>query len=227
MAMPVRVILAVMFFNVLLTLHNVWPTPWIRLAPELSVELFVILLAIAVTMEIRNRFGWKSTIFVTFVFVVLSIGRYADVTAPALFGRPINLYWDIRHVPNVVSMMIEVTPFWRLLLGGVIADVFITVFLFAIGYATKTVISGFQDKRLRRGTGAVSLAMIGIYAIGMSSDDIHTEGWFSLPVTPVYARQVEFLVETQTRKREDSPKPLAKSDMARIKGRDVFLIFFE
>ena len=227
MAMPVRVILAVMFFNVLLTLHNVWPTPWIRLAPELSVELFVILLAIAVTMEIRNRFGWKSTIFVTFVFVVLSIGRYADVTAPALFGRPINLYWDIRHVPNVVSMMIEVTPFWRLLLGGVIADVFITVFLFAIGYATKTVISGFQDKRLRRGTGAVSLAMIGIYAIGMSSDDIHTEGWFSLPVTPVYARQVEFLVEALTRKREDSPKPLAKSDMARIKGRDVFLIFFE
>jgi hypothetical protein len=225
--MPVRVILAVAFFNTLLSLHNIWPTPWIRLAPELSVELFAILLIAAVTLEINQKFARILVGCLTTAFVVLAIGRYADVTAPALFGRPINLYWDARHVPNVALMLIEVTPFWRIFLGVTAALAFIGGFLFAIRYAVKTIILGFYDSRLRRTAGAASFLILALFGLGMSSDDIHTEGWFALPVAPVYAHQADFVVEAQTRKRDDAPKPLAKSDMARIKGRDVFLIFFE
>ena len=45
---------------------------------------------------------------------VLTIGRYADVTAPALYGRPMNLYWDARHLPNVGAMLAEVATPWML-----------------------------------------------------------------------------------------------------------------
>jgi hypothetical protein len=225
--MPVRVILAVAFFNVLLSLHNIWPTPWIRLAPELSVELFAILLAAAIALEINQKFARALVVCLTVVFVVLAIGRYADVTAPSLFGRPINLYWDARHVPNVALMLIEVTPLWRILLGAAAALLFVSAILYSIRYAVKIIIHGFANIRLRRATGVASILMLALYGLGVSSDDIHTEGWFALPVAPVYAHQVDFVVEAQTRKRDDAPKLLARSDMARIKGRDVFLIFFE
>ena len=44
------------------------------------------------------------------VWVALVIGRYLDVMAPALYGRPINLYWDARHLGAVASMMTDSIP---------------------------------------------------------------------------------------------------------------------
>ena len=32
---------------------------------------------------------------------LLVVGRYVDVTARSLYGRDINLYWDLRFVPDV------------------------------------------------------------------------------------------------------------------------------
>ena len=42
-----RLVASVAFLNALLTLHNIWPTPWVKVVPELSVELFAALLAMA------------------------------------------------------------------------------------------------------------------------------------------------------------------------------------
>ncbi len=93
---------AVVFLDVAVTFSNIWPTPAIRWQGELSVELasFILLLVIATRWlgpPSRAALGWLSVLW-----VLLVIGRYVDVTAPALYGRDINLYWDLRYVPDVV-----------------------------------------------------------------------------------------------------------------------------
>ena len=42
---------------------------------------------------------------VAIVWLILAIGRYVDVTAPALWGRSINFYWDFQFVPDVAAML--------------------------------------------------------------------------------------------------------------------------
>ncbi len=54
-------------------------------------------------------------------WVVLVLGHYADVTTPALYGRDINLYWDVRYMPDVAAMIARAAPLW--LIVGVVAAV--------------------------------------------------------------------------------------------------------
>ena len=101
-----------MLLDVAVTFGNIWPTPAIRWQGELSVELasFLLLLVIArrwLGPPSRAALGWLSVLW-----VLLVIGRYVDVTAPALYGREINLYWDLRYVPDVVSMLVRAAPLW-------------------------------------------------------------------------------------------------------------------
>ena len=47
--------------------------------------------------------------------MLFTLARYAEVTAPALYGRGVNLYWDARHVGGVVGMLVQVAPPWQVL----------------------------------------------------------------------------------------------------------------
>ena len=87
------------------------------LAGELSVELaaFVLLLLIASAL-VRCRRRAPRSRWLSVLWVLLVIGQYADVTAPALYGRDINLYWDLRYMPDVASMLVRVAPLWLVVL---------------------------------------------------------------------------------------------------------------
>ena len=97
---------------------------------EISVEVAALVLGLAVYAEIAARRGFappgdaRRSGSPALMFV-LTIGRYADVTAPALYGRPVNLYWDARHLPNVGAMLAEVAKPWMLVafLAGLVAFV--------------------------------------------------------------------------------------------------------
>ena len=55
------------------------------------------------------------------IWTVLVIGRYAEVTAPALYGREVNLYWDLQHVSGVAAMLATAAGRWLVI--GVLAGV--------------------------------------------------------------------------------------------------------
>ena len=55
------------------------------------------------------------------MWVFLVLGRYAEVTAPALYGRPVNLYWDSRHVSAVAAMLARAASTWWLVLALIVA----------------------------------------------------------------------------------------------------------
>src|ERR1700722_6335260 len=103
---------ALLLLDASITFSNIWPTPAVRWGGQLSVELSVCLLAMAVA---SRRFGPPSRAAVrglAALWLRLVIGRYADVAAPALYGREINLYWDARHVSAVSAMLARAASSW-------------------------------------------------------------------------------------------------------------------
>ena len=100
--------LAMLLLNVSLTFHNIWPTPAITWRGEISVELGAYLCLAALVGAARRRkppFSRRMLRILAVVWLLFVLGRYADVTATALFGRDINLYWDLRFIPDVVSLL--------------------------------------------------------------------------------------------------------------------------
>src|SRR5215213_6865259 len=90
---------ALIVLNVSLAFGNIWPTPAIQWRGDLSVELALVVLGLALAAER----GWIPSRRA--IGVVLMIGRYADVTVQSLFGRELNLYWDARNFSAVGGML--------------------------------------------------------------------------------------------------------------------------
>ena len=62
------------------------------------------------------------------LWVALIVGRYVDVTVRSLYGRDINLYWDLRFVPDVGAMFAFVANPWMaaaVVLGVVLIPVLV------------------------------------------------------------------------------------------------------
>ena len=158
--------------------------------------------------------------------LLLIAGRYGDITAPALFGRRIDLYWDLRHAPSVAAMFVEAAPWWRI--AGLVTGiaVLIAALFLAVRYALGTVLNGLAFPALRRGAGLLAAATLVLYAAGLGGVRTGAQSWFALPVTPVYARQAAFLVRA-AQAQNLAVTPMTRSDLGAVGGADVFTIFFE
>ena len=107
--------LALTLLSASLTFGNIWPTPAIRWAWQLSVEWAALLMLLATLGPRAARgSGWLRALSV--LWIALVIGHYADVTAPALYGREVNLYWDLQHVAGVAAMLAKAAPVWGVVL---------------------------------------------------------------------------------------------------------------
>src|SRR3954467_10817227 len=86
----VALVAAVLMLDVSLTFHNVWPTPAISWRGEISIELAAyMLICVAIALAGRQRTRAISSVtlrVITAAWILLVLGRYADVTATALFG---------------------------------------------------------------------------------------------------------------------------------------------
>ena len=89
---------ALFILNFSLTFHNVWPTLWITTRHELSVEIAVLALVLALYTEAVRVPSRGMMTGLASLLVLFCIGRYVEVTAPALYGRPVNLYREYRSV---------------------------------------------------------------------------------------------------------------------------------
>src|SRR5262249_29143700 len=116
----------------------------------LSVELALVIL---VMVAAERRFGPPSRAVLRvlgFAWIFLALGHYGYMTAPALFGRDINLYWDLRFVPAVAGLLVMAGPF-RVVLPVGAAIVAIVIALYAVvRWALGRVADGVCDSRARR-----------------------------------------------------------------------------
>ena len=111
---------ALTLLNVSLAFVNIWPTLAIRSRMLLSVEAALLVCGVAAARGITRRpLSVRSRRLLTSVWVVLVLGRYIDVTARSLYGRSVNLFWDLKLLPDVGAMFAVVAN--PLVLGAVVA----------------------------------------------------------------------------------------------------------
>src|SRR5262245_10319347 len=105
-------LVALLFLNGALSFRDWWPTPGVlpdaRLAPEF-VGLWVLLMVVVAARGVVSRAVLR---LLAAIYFVLVIARYADVTAQSLFGRELNLYWDIPQVPRFLWVSLREQPWW-------------------------------------------------------------------------------------------------------------------
>jgi hypothetical protein len=219
---------ALLVLNAALTFGNVWPTLRVLPRAELSVEIALLALALVAWTSLGRALGATARAALTMLVLAWLLGRYAEVTAPALYGRPVNLYWDSQHLPKVAAMLAEVGPWW---LVGVLVVALIALLgalVTAIALCIGVVSQALRVPAARAAVGALAGVIVALYGLG------HWLDWpvrhkYALPVAATYWQQARFVIAAFTADPDrDLPGlPLPRSDLERLEGDDVLLIFLE
>jgi len=221
--------LAVSLFllNASVTFENVWPTLNIRWGSSLSPELALGVLLLAVAYRWA---GWLSRRVLPGFWVVLVAGHYLDVTAPGLYGREFNLYWDSQHLGNVAAMLGRAAPWWLI---ATVAGAGLLGIGVAYGLARLTIgqiAASMAHTRSRLVLGAVAGSVSVLWVAQQLLVGFPTMASFEDPVTPAYARQARYVLATfgpGSAAPALGPSPDLDASLEGLGGADVFIIFVE
>jgi hypothetical protein len=223
----VILIIAVVVLNASLAFENVWPTPAITWRGDLSIELCLALIAAVLLTPGLQRFSPAALRSAAIVWALLILGRYGQVTAPALYGRDVNLYWDLRFVPDVVSMAVRVAPWW--LIAATVVG--IALALWGLYAAVRLALGTVADGLLRRSGRVVLLATavagLAWFVAQDASSAVPPYPQFAAAVMPAWGRQASFALQAMRGGKAALDYPAIESSFERIKGADVLLIFVE
>jgi len=231
-------LLALVFLNFMLSFRNWWPTPGIlpdaRLAPGF-VWLWVLLLLVVAW---RGALPRRAAGLLAAVYLLLVLLRYADVTVPALFGRALNLYWDVPQIPRFIWVALKGGAWWQ-------TGVALTV-LALLGWglhrllrtsiavvAHEAVPYALRARWTWLATAAALVLVLANYA-GVRA----TWPLVAKPVLPTYWQQLDLLATAASAQRMALVLPptsvvdgaLASANgraLEALRGRDVYLVFLE
>jgi phosphatidylglycerophosphate synthase len=223
-----KLLVALVLLNACLTFENVWPTPGVRWGNTLSIEVAAALLILAAFERWRPKLPQARLRVLAGIWVVLVIGRYGDVTAPALYGRDVNLYWDLPHVSNVAEMLAQATPPWLVAAAGLGTLLGVVVLYVLLSWS----FTRLSDAMTRRADRIVLASVAGLsltaFAVAPTSENSSRVG-FASPVTASYARHVGLAVQTLAARGTGTvtPGPPLDVDLGALDGADVLLLFVE
>lgn len=233
-----QAILALLLLNGLLSFNNVWPTPAIvpdhRLAPEF-VGLWLGLLFVVAR---RRAPSSRMLAGFTVVFMLLVLGRYGDVTVPALFGRPVNLYWDGQQIPRFLWVSAQSLPWW-MSMGAVAAVVLLMYAIYRLfGMFIRIAARDAASYALRTRWAQIVTALAVLLVIANIAGVRATWPVVSRAIVPTYWRQATLLTTIFTGQRAEQTLPRADAldvalaarpgtALAGLRGSDVYLIPLE
>jgi phosphoglycerol transferase MdoB-like AlkP superfamily enzyme len=221
-------VLSLVALNASLTFANVWPTPRIRWQSALSIELAVCVLLLALLPRPAASTALR---VLPAIWLLLIVGHYLDVTAPGLYGRDFNLYWDAPHVGNVVAMIAEAAPGWQIALVVIAA-----VLLLVLAYVACRAAWGWVHDAVTRTPGGMTLAPLAAVVIALFTWQRATAAEppaivFADPVAGEYVHQIRSVLAmlgpaAVTPGLGPSPDALATAPDG-LAGADVHLVFVE
>ena len=222
--------LALFVLNAALSMTNWWPTPFVQLDKRLAPE-FVLLWGV-----ILGWVAWRGVLsrtaigVLTTAYLLLVVGRYFDTTAPALFGRDINLYWDALQIPRVVWVSLKSYPVWVSVLV-VVAVVALFALIFTVLRASITAAArDAAPYALKRPWAlVVTLAAVAV-AVANVNGVVATWPYVSKPVLPTYIRQAKLLGTAFAERHQQkilAPSPAFDSDLGALRAVDVNLFLLE
>jgi len=223
--------LAMFVLNFALTFHNIWPTLLITTRHELSIEIALLLLGLALYLRKQEALSAHLLTGLAILLTLMTLGRYAEVTAPALFGRPVNIYWDARFLPHVIEMLIE-SAHPLIVIGMFIGILLVLGILFAIlRLALIRVAAGCKRQNESRVIGGITTMLVLVYLLGYLGLPVSKLRLYSLPVTKMIWQQVEFITAAvgadQTLDTLTNQDPLGNYPLPKLRGADVMIHFIE
>ncbi len=228
-----RAALALLVLNALLTLENHGPSLWPQAAWRLSFELCMVLLLLALWAVWRPApqaaLGVPLAVLTTFWV----LARYLDVTVSALFGRPVNLFWDGRHLFELLQLGGGgAVPAWLIGAGG-LGMLLLVGLLYRLALACwRQIGAALAWPRARPAAGGlvvVGVALLATFVLHGTAGR-NTRWFFSMPVAPEIARQATLLARQLAGPQSAarlSPSPDFSGGVAGLKGADVLLLFAE
>ena len=218
-----------MLLNASLAFQNIWPTPAIIWHGELSIEFAVVLLAMIAAQRWLGPPTRRAVRILAVIWILLVVGHYADVTTPALYGREINLYFDLRFMPDVVAMVVRAAPVWLIATALIAIALIVSALYLAFRWALGRVGRAMNDAPARLAVGLFAALVLAFYTVQHVSERFANEPLvtFATPVTETYARQARLVVNARAGNSTLPPSPSMDADLGRIAGADLFLIFIE
>lgn len=226
-----RLFLALLLLNSALSFQNRWPTIGVRWVPEFSLDLVVLLLVLTLLTAWRGTTLGRVMHKILFgIFLLLVLGRYLDVTVPALMGRPIDLYWDSQYVPHVVAMFLEGVVGWQEWLALLALLALLLLVAVLLYWAFRVLIAALAQAVNRRSIAVLALALLAVYSAGRLNPRWPVAHWFALPVSGIWIDQAKRALNATVFRdhgRIAAQAPLPTSDFRRLSGGDLFVLFFE
>ena len=229
-------VLAVLCLDVAVTFRNWYPTPAVTWYGELSAELAAVLLLLAVAPWLGRRRapGRGLARALAVAWVALLVGRYATVTAPALWGRELNFYWDLRFLPDVLTMFATASHVGRL--AALAAAVAVVVLLWgltrAMRWAWTTTLTWLcsvpvagERSRATAATATVSSLVLLIWTL--QATGVVAGGPVARPVTAAYVAQARLLAHALGTPSTLPSSPAFDGNLDAVRGADVLLTFVE
>lgn len=225
--------LAFALLNTLLTFENRWPGFGVRYMPRLSYELCLALALLMAWVAWRGRLSARAASALAVGFLALVVVRYADVTAPAVLGRPVNVYWDGRHTGELLQLAAQTLSPWQLA-GAAVALLLGTVLLFRLVRAAIVALSDGLAWRRTRPWVLAAVTALTLSFVAYVPGQRDTRWFFSLPLTPTLLHQGELLARLWWPAAGDSVLnhgPAFDGDLSGLMGpdgqADVLLVFAE
>ena len=225
--------LAFAVLNALWTFENRWPGFGVRTMPRLSFELCLAVLALMGWVLWRGRLTARASAALAVGFVALVAVRYADVTAPAVLGRPVNVYWDGRHAAELLRLAAQTLPAWQVV-GLALALLLGAVLLVALVRRAIAVLAQCLAWERPRPWVLATVAALTLSFVAYVPGERDTRWFFSLPLTPTLVHQGQLLARVAWPASAESvldASPAFDGDLSGLAGAqgpaDVLLVFAE
>jgi hypothetical protein len=219
---------ALVLLDFALTFENVWPGFLVAPSTAVSVELAALAAGLAAFRAGGWRPGRAAVAVIAAVLTLLAAVRYAAVTTAAVYGRPVHLYFDAAHLPNVFAMFAKVASPWLLALGTAGAVAVILAVHVVLRAALSGVVAGLERRAVRSVIGIAGAGALLAYAAGGS---IVARERFATPVAAVVAAQVDrWRVASRADRRGQLLAPaadLGAGALAALEDADVVVVFVE
>src|SRR5262245_45824157 len=222
---PASIAGALLVLDAALTFENIWPTPAIWWRGLLSVELAACLLLLIAVRARRGNLPASLVAWLSAAWTLLAVARYAEVTAPALYGRDVNLYWDLRLMPDVIAMITRVAPWWLVTVAVAVAAGVLWLFNRLFRWAFRRTLQALDDPSNRRRIAGGAVTVVLLFAaqhLGASFP-----GLLPNPVLATCVKQASLVLAGWRGVTSLPPTPPMESTFANIAGADVYLVFIE
>ncbi len=216
--------------NAFMSMTNWWPTPFVQLDKRIAPEFVLLWVIILLLVWWRGPLSSRLLGGLTLGYMVLVAGRYFDTTAPALFGRDINLYWDALQIPRVVWVSLKSYPLWM----SVLIVVAVLAFIWLLYYILRTCIAVTARHAAPYALKSSWALIVTLAASALVIANVYgvRETWpyVSKPAIPTYLRQAKLLSTAfldRNLQKTLPPSPAFDSDLAALQDADVNLFFLE